>query len=484
MTDQAPTDKPETGDNVGAAAPSSDKADQPQVGKAEDKADNTADTPKEAPDLPEGVDTWKPEPREWRWNDIFTAPMLAFKPKCMIISLVTILLIGGFNWLWYGQITNGFAQGSLLEIIGSWIGILFNAIIFSLGATLVATFFRADLLDDEFLSLSEGITQWQSRITSAILVPCFMVGVLITLNLIIYAAQLVSSIPAVGALIYFVMYALLFLLALFTILLSIAFLLAIFVGPGVLAVRRHKWFDNVIDTFEAVGTKPQVIVCSLILTCLMGLVAYSIGNGSMALLSAAAESKMLPGSEVIQAERLGTSFANETRKYFDPIAHYSHKLLGHNTFPSVTPYKVNGVSELGGWTQTTGYMVGLWKIFFAALVSGYVLNIFIGGGLLTYLATREDDYWDDEDLEDLDALAQELEAEAQRDLAAASAAAGDESSPASNNSKDAQPDTTSEQVESEESSVQESNETTTEEATRRDRERDGNSRRKGGNTSR
>ena len=32
------------------------------------------------------------------------------------------------------------------------------------------------------------------------------------------------------------------------------------------------------------------------------------------------------------------------------------------------------------------------------LIIGYALNVFLAGGMLTYLYVREDDYWDDEDL--------------------------------------------------------------------------------------
>ncbi len=49
-----------------------------------------------------------------------------------------------------------------------------------------------------------------------------------------------------------------------------------------------------------------------------------------------------------------------------------------------------------------------------ALVLGYALNLFLAGGMLSYLWVREDDYWDDEDLQDLDKLAAELEAEAKQ----------------------------------------------------------------------
>jgi hypothetical protein len=67
----------------------------------------------------------------------------------------------------------------------------------------------------------------------------------------------------------------------------------------------------------------------------------------------------------------------------------------------------------------TGTVTGLWQCLIEALLIGYVLNLFISGGMLTYLVVREDDYWDDENLEDLDKLAKELEEEAKRDQGAA-----------------------------------------------------------------
>ena len=68
--------------------------------------------------------------------------------------------------------------------------------------------------------------------------------------------------------------------------------------------------------------------------------------------------------------------------------------------------------------NVTGPVTGLWQCLIEAMLLGYVLNLFISGGMLTYLVVREDDYWDDENLEDLDKLAKELEEEAKRDQAA------------------------------------------------------------------
>ena len=85
----------------------------------------------------------------------------------------------------------------------------------------------------------------------------------------------------------------------------------------------------------------------------------------------------------------------------------------------------------------TGLITGGWKILITALISGYVVNVFLAGGMLTYLSVREDDYWDDEDLEDLDQLAKELEEEAKREEEKAAAEA--ETMAAAKPTEDAKP---------------------------------------------
>ena len=54
---------------------------------------------------------------------------------------------------------------------------------------------------------------------------------------------------------------------------GIAVVLSSFVFPSIIAIRKHGWFDNVVDTFEAVGTKPHILVGSLLL---IGLIAESM----------------------------------------------------------------------------------------------------------------------------------------------------------------------------------------------------------------
>src|SRR3954471_18161936 len=78
---------------------------------------------------------WKPEPRQWTWKDLFTAPMLAFKPKCMLISALTLLAIGLWNSLFN---TFGDKLPAVVGELVQWLWLTVGLVIFSLGATLVA----------------------------------------------------------------------------------------------------------------------------------------------------------------------------------------------------------------------------------------------------------------------------------------------------------------------------------------------------------
>jgi hypothetical protein len=88
----------------------------------------------------------------------------------------------------------------------------------------------------------------------------------------------------------------------------------------------------------------------------------------------------------------------------------SHSMLNMQTYDPVTYWG-------------SGLIVGIMKIILAVFIIGYAMNLFVAGGLLTWLTVREDDCWDDEELEDLDKLAKELEEEAKRDAQAETAKA-------------------------------------------------------------
>ena len=187
--------------------------------------------------------------------------MLGFKPKCMLVSAITLLALGGWGWF-CDYVTGEMGENgeriwaSLFLVV--WVAI--SAVIFSLGASLVAVFMRADLLDDEFLTWSEALGQFRGRIAPALLVPLFLLGLLIGVNVaLIWAPEAFCSIPYLG-LVYALFYPAFYFLAIFAVLLAIAVLLAVFVFPGIIAIRKHGWFDNVVDTIEAVGTKPHVLV--------------------------------------------------------------------------------------------------------------------------------------------------------------------------------------------------------------------------------
>ena len=379
--------------------------------------------PSEAP--PE----WKPEPRQWSWKDLFTAPMLAFKPKCMAVSAVTVLLLS----LWWALFTQPIGSGkSLMEnlrvgfdspvplyIVG-WCWAAVGSVIFGLGATFVATFLKADLLDDEFLSFKEAFALWKERLLPAILVPLFMLALPTALWVALYLGSLVGSIPYVGPMIYALLWAVGFIGALFAILITIAAILSISLFPGIIAVRRHGWFDNVVDTVEAVGTKPHLLVASLLLTWVLALVATGIAGSAVSLFGDLARSDALPGAassnQLKQTEQVAHYWSVEWLRYPSGLADV---VLAPGSRPEAerTQHVIDRLEagDQPGWIRwVPGLLVGVQKTVVGALIIGFALNLFLAGGLLTYLWVREDDYWDEEDLQDLDQLAKELEEEARQ----------------------------------------------------------------------
>lgn len=394
-------------------APADTKADKPKVDPAAVPA--AGDQPAE----------WKPEPRQWTWKDLFTAPMLAFKPKCMLIMAVTLTAITAWMWLFDTQVidtSHGLIATSLLQ----WIQYTVALVLFSLGGSLVAVFLKADLLDDEFLSLGEALAQFKTRILPAVMVPLFLMGLLAGVELaLVYLPYLAGSIPYVGPALYSLLYPLAFLFSLFAVLVSIAVWLSVFVFPAIIAIRKHGWFDNVVDTIEAVGTKPHVLFASLLLTGVMILVAGFIGTGGISQLKT--EWRYLPDG-VKGALRDTEARASE----FGPSnmvelfnRHVGGKFLGilPSSVPELSVASSGYNSRDNGFYQYwTGPVTGIWQVIIQALILGYLANLFVAGGMLTYLVVREDDYWDDEDLEDLDKLAKELEEEAKRDQGVADTA--------------------------------------------------------------
>ncbi len=386
------------------------KADKP-------KADQTAAPGTQSPE------EWKPEPRQWTWKDLFTAPMLAFKPKCMLISAVTLVAMTTWMWLCDSHIkphVEGLVALSVLE----WIITTVALVIFSLGASLVAVFLKADLLDDEFLSFGEALAQYKTRILPAVMVPLFLMGMLAGVYVVlVYLPVLGGSIPYVGPALYALLYPLVFLFSLFLVLLTIAVWLSVFVFPAIIAIRKHGWFDNVVDTIEAVGTKPHVLFGSLMLTGAMIFVASSIGMQGISQLKG--QVKYLPNSSMEamrDTEGRASEFAADgMMRLFG--RHLVSKSPGfvQGVVSGPSAYNVNS-RKTGFYEYVTGPVTGIWQVLIQALILGYLANLFVAGGMLTYLVVREDDYWDDENLEDLDKLAKELEEEAKRDQGVASEA--------------------------------------------------------------
>jgi hypothetical protein len=390
-------------------------------------ADAKADKPKVDAAAPgaQPLEEWKPEPRQWTWKDLFTAPMLAFKPKCMLIMALTLAAITAVNWLFDTKIVDQ-SNGLIITGILSWVQVTIGLVLFSLGASLVAVFLKADLLDDEFLSLSEALAQYKTRILPAVMVPVFLMGLLAGVYVVlVYLPYLGGSIPYVGPALYALLYPLAFLFSLFLILLSIAVWLSVFVFPAIIAIRKHGWFDNVVDTIEAVGTKPHVLFASLLLSGVMILVAGTIGMGSISQLKS--QWRNLPTSMMAplrDTEARASDFAPDPMMdLFD--RHLGRHVLGGLPVVGGSQLAVSGAGhnqgETGFYQYVTGPVTGVWQVLIQALILGYLGNLFVAGGMLTYLVVREDDYWDDENLEDLDKLAKELEEEAKRDQGVADA---------------------------------------------------------------
>ncbi|MBA3708289.1 MAG: hypothetical protein H0W83_05670 [Planctomycetes bacterium] len=402
---------------------------------------STSDQPAAAaPAAANAPQEWKPEPRQWTWKDLFTAPMLAFKPKCMLISALTLVALG----LWAWSFPHIFDALSDTRVEGFWyhlmlfIWITVGVVVYSIGATLVSVFMRADLLDDEFLSLGEAFGQFKGRLVPAVLVPLVLLLLVVGVNVgLIYLPELFCSIPYVGGAVYAVFYPIAYFLAIFAVLLGIAVLLSLFVFPGIIAIRKHGWFDNVVDTIEAVGTKPHVLVASLILTMVMINVSFFIGMSGMNYLKGPTNLDLLPGHNPEQELRRVEERASEVRysmlSKYEPIQ-YLGKFYGswdrdYRSTPMLRePYRMPILTRSGTDGRNTdfkssyyyygpGLVAGIWQGLILSVLLGYCMNLLIGGGMLTYLLVREDDYWDDEDLEDLDKLAKELEEEAKREEA-------------------------------------------------------------------
>ena len=386
--------------------------------------------------VPAAPEEWKPEPRQWTWKDLFTAPMLAFKPKCMLVSMVTLAAITALMWLYDEKLSDPLHRDSvILRSVVEWLFLTGALVIFSLGASLVAVFLKADLLDDEFLSFSEALGQYKDRILPAVLVPLFLMGLLAGVELaLVYLPYLAGSvIPFAGPAIYALFYPLLYLFSLFSILLGVAVWLSVFVFPAIVSIRKHGWFDNVVDTIEAVGTKPHVLAASLALTLVMMYFAHGIGFAAIQHLRD--QHFLVPEgwpqgvqstearAEDFFARDMVHEFDTRMRIHFD-AQRLSSAFSTYRLFETLSPTAVpTGPEKNAFYYNVTGPIAGLWLCLIEAMLLGYVLNLFISGGMLTYLVVREDDYWDDENLEDLDKLAKELEEEAKRDQGAAPAAA-------------------------------------------------------------
>jgi hypothetical protein len=147
-------------------------------------------------------------------------------------------------------------------------------------------------------------------------------------------------------------------------------------------------------------------------------ICYNIGMSALIALKDGSASRNLPSNEVQTVE----CATNHWLAKFTPVDEVA-MMARFSGIPLADP-TARPRAEVGGYYKYgTGLATGILQSLFVLLVSGYAINVLLAGGMLTYLNVREDDYWDDEDLEDLDALAKELEEEAKQAAAEAEAEA-------------------------------------------------------------
>lgn len=361
---------------------------------------------------------WEPEPREWTWMDIFKAPMIACKVRCMIISVATIAAIGLVGYL-FKQIPAEAMNTAIIGPVLSALSCIIPCIIFGLGGTLVAILIKTELLDDDYPTIKEALAQYKGRILAATMVPLFLIGTLKGMHLGAYLYDLLCSIPYIGGVLYFASIPSFFIWLLITFF-SIGVLLSMFVFPAIVAIRKHGWFDNVIDTLEAVGTKPHKVVGSIIVTIILVHVCCGIGILALHSTKTLALSKNLPGTEVAAVETRATEIMakfipEQVTGVMSIVTNFQQSLSSYAGIKPPENASIEKEDITPFHTYVTGLITGVFQTVLVFLIAGYGLNIIIAGGMLSYLHVREDDYWDDEDLADLEKLAKELEAEALKD---------------------------------------------------------------------
>ena len=127
------------------------------------------------------------------------------------------------------------------------------------------------------------------------------------------------------------------------------------------------------------------------------------------------------GNQVEQVDKVGSTFRTAWLRPLEvtalPLLAPERSDDSKSIEQMVARDEANNYSGFVKWGP--GLVVAGWQTLIVALLVGYCLNLAIASGMLTYLWVREDDYWDEEDLQDLDQLAKELEEEAKRDDARA-----------------------------------------------------------------
>jgi hypothetical protein len=377
------------------------------------------------------ISPWQPEPRQWTWSDLFHAPILALKLTPMALSFFTILaMLAALYYLRKFGISadDNFGDAFSARLLWS-LKAAFTMGIFTFGGTFVAIFIKADIVNNEVITFNEACHRFAKRWVSAIKVPLMLLIGLLAIICFTWSILLVCSLPYVGSLIISVLYPVGFILLLLIKLMFIGVVLSLFLLPAILSIRKPQGVsDTVMDLVEVVGGRPQVVIASLLVTWLMMVVFYLIPM--QALRSVESFVPLLPGNEVAQVEDR-SNFIRDTglrdrahggeevvaggrgQDYgipdIDPMPELTARVSQWLPLPGALQSALDSIwqkPDVGkAYAKTkyhdyTGTIIGAWKLIIASFVFGYLLNIFIAAGMLTYLNVREDDYGDDDDREE------------------------------------------------------------------------------------
>ena len=235
------------------------------------------------------ADTWQPEPQQWHWNDLFSAPMMALKLKAAIVSFFTVVALLLTYWGYrevekvvVGIIKDTVVEGHpiwywlLLKAFMFWVGAAALLIVFSLGTTFVSIFLKADIVNNELITFGTACRRYFKRFRGAFMVPLMLVMLVGLFHLFVYSLLLLcSGIPYVGSLLYAIFYPLGWIFCVLAILALVGLMVSGFLFPAILAIRKPQpTSDTFMDIVEAAAGKPYVLVASLFVTWFMVVLLY------------------------------------------------------------------------------------------------------------------------------------------------------------------------------------------------------------------